>query len=122
MAPRSSLPGRYTLTSMDELIVGGHTIPDSELEETFETSGGPGGQHANRNATAVRLRFRILESSLPEDVRARLADKLGEAGDRRVYVRGDGETPYRIIAYVLDVAKQAGADVSLVTEPTLKKN
>jgi biopolymer transport protein ExbD/biopolymer transport protein TolR len=56
------------------------------------------------------------------DLPAILADKLGETGDRRVYVRGDGETPYRIIAYVLDVAKQAGADVSLVTEPTLKKN
>jgi biopolymer transport protein ExbD len=36
-------------------------------------------------------------------------------------VRGDGETPYRIIAYVLDIAKQAEADVSLVTEPTVKK-
>ncbi len=55
------------------------------------------------------------------DLPAILVEKLGQAGDRRVYVRGDGETPYRIIAYVLDVAKQAGADVSLVTEPTLKK-
>jgi biopolymer transport protein ExbD/biopolymer transport protein TolR len=55
------------------------------------------------------------------DLPAILAEKLGQTGDRRVYVRGDGDTPYRIIAYVLDVAKQAGADVSLVTEPTLKK-
>jgi biopolymer transport protein ExbD/biopolymer transport protein TolR len=55
------------------------------------------------------------------DLPGLLAEKLGEAGDRRVYVRGDGDTPYRIIAYVLDVAKQAGADVSLVTEPTIKK-
>jgi biopolymer transport protein TolR len=55
------------------------------------------------------------------DLPAILGEKLGQSGDRRVYVRGDGETPYRIIAYVLDVAKQAGADVSLVTEPTLKK-
>ena len=50
-----------------------------------------------------------------------LSEKLGQSGERKVYVRGDGETPYRIIAYVLDVAKQAGADVSLVTEPTLQK-
>jgi biopolymer transport protein ExbD len=50
-----------------------------------------------------------------------LAEKLGQSGERKVYVRGDGDTPYRIIAYVLDVAKQAGAEVSLVTEPTLKK-
>jgi biopolymer transport protein ExbD/biopolymer transport protein TolR len=55
------------------------------------------------------------------DLPALLSDKLGSAAERKVYVRADGDTPYRIIAYVLDVAKQAGADVSLVTEPTLKK-
>src|SRR5262249_11516288 len=55
------------------------------------------------------------------DLASLLSQKLGESGERRVYVRGDGETPYRIIAYVLDTAKQAGADVSLVTEPTVKR-
>lgn len=55
------------------------------------------------------------------DLPALLKDKLGQSGSRKVYVRGDGETPYRIIAFVLDVAKQAGVEVSLVTEPTLKK-
>ncbi|PYP86259.1 MAG: biopolymer transporter ExbD [Blastocatellia bacterium AA13] len=30
-----------------------------------------------------------------------LTDALGESGERKVYVRGDGETPYRIIAFVL---------------------
>ena len=55
------------------------------------------------------------------DLPAMLAEKLGQSGERRVYVRGDGDTPYRIIAYVLDIAKQAGADASLVTEPTAKK-
>jgi biopolymer transport protein ExbD/biopolymer transport protein TolR len=55
------------------------------------------------------------------DLPALLAEKLGQSGERRVYVRGDGDTPYRIIAYVLDIAKQAGADASLVTEPTAKK-
>ena len=55
------------------------------------------------------------------DLPALLAEKLGQSGERRVYVRGDGDTPYRIIAYVLDIAKQAGADASLVTEPTVKK-
>ena len=34
---------------MDEFEVAGHIIPAAELEETFDTSGGPGGQHANRN-------------------------------------------------------------------------
>jgi biopolymer transport protein TolR len=55
------------------------------------------------------------------DLPALLAEKLGQSGERRAYVRADGETPYRIIAYVLDIAKQVGAEVSLVTEPTLKK-
>jgi biopolymer transport protein TolR len=55
------------------------------------------------------------------DLPSLLKDKLGQSGERKVYVRGDGETPYRLIAYVLDLAKQAGADVSLVTEPVLKK-
>jgi len=51
------------------------------------------------------------------DLSQLLREKLAEAGERRVYVRGDEETPYRIIAFVLDTAKQAGADVSLVTQP-----
>lgn len=63
---------------MDDLTIGEHTIPDAELEESFETSGGPGGQHANRNETAVRLRFHVPDSSLPEDVRQRLIHRYGE--------------------------------------------
>lgn len=55
------------------------------------------------------------------DLPALLSERLGASGERKVYVRGDGDTPYRIIAFVLDVAKQAGAEVSLVTEPTVKK-
>jgi biopolymer transport protein TolR len=55
------------------------------------------------------------------DLPALLNEKLARAKDRRVYLRGDGETPYRVIAYVLDQAKRAQAQVSLVTEPTLKK-
>lgn len=50
-----------------------------------------------------------------------IEERLARSQDRRVYLRGDGETPYRVIAYVLDQAKRAGANVSLVTEPTLKK-
>jgi biopolymer transport protein TolR len=50
-----------------------------------------------------------------------LDERLANAKDRRVYLRGDGETPYRVIAYVLDQAKRVNANVSLVTEPTAKK-
>lgn len=63
---------------MDDIRIGPHTISWSEVEERFETSGGPGGQHANRNETAVRLRFDITASSLPPEVRQTLIDQLGE--------------------------------------------
>jgi biopolymer transport protein TolR len=55
------------------------------------------------------------------DLSKLLNERLGQTKDRRVYLRGDGETPYRVIAYVLDQAKQAQAQVSLVTEPAPKK-
>ena len=62
---------------MEDLIVGSLTIPAAELEERFETSGGPGGQHANRSETAVRLRFQVNESSLPVEAREKLKSRLG---------------------------------------------
>jgi ribosome-associated protein len=73
---------------MDDLVVAGVTIPAGELEERFETSGGPGGQHANRSQTAVVLRFEVAGSSLPEEVRGRLMRSLGsvvevQAGESR---------------------------------------
>ena len=49
-----------------------------------------------------------------------LEERLVNSKERRVYVRGDGDTPYRVIAYVLDQARRARANVSLVTEPSKK--
>lgn len=49
------------------------SIPEDELEEQFIRSPGPGGQHVNKAATGVQLRFDVARSpSLPEPVRARL--------------------------------------------------
>jgi biopolymer transport protein TolR len=56
-----------------------------------------------------------------EDLANLLNERLGQLKERRVYLRGDGDTPYRIIAYVLDQAKRAQAQVSLVTETPPKK-
>ncbi|MBO0861609.1 MAG: biopolymer transporter ExbD [Chloracidobacterium sp.] len=56
-----------------------------------------------------------------DDLSRLIDERLGASKDRRVYLRGDGETPYRVIAYVLDQAKRAQAQVSLVTEPAPKK-
>ncbi|HYK41025.1 MAG TPA: alternative ribosome rescue aminoacyl-tRNA hydrolase ArfB [Thermoanaerobaculia bacterium] len=54
-------------------------IEDRELEERFVRASGPGGQNVNKVATAVELRFDVAASSLPEDVKRRLA---GIAGSR----------------------------------------
>ena len=54
-------------------------LDESELQFVCITSGGPGGQNVNKVATAVQLRFNVLQSSsLPEAVRIRLLALLGK--------------------------------------------
>jgi ribosome-associated protein len=54
-------------------------IDEEELHEDFVRASGPGGQHVNRVATAVKLRFDVGRSpSLPEDVRRRLMRLAGK--------------------------------------------
>ncbi len=53
-------------------------INEREIQEDFVRSSGPGGQNVNKVATAVQLRFRVVDSpSLPPDVRARLMTRAG---------------------------------------------
>jgi len=55
------------------------TIPDSEITLAFVRADGPGGQHVNKTATAVQLRFDVRQSpSLPEGVRQRLQRLAGQ--------------------------------------------
>ena len=53
------------------------SIDDREVEERFVRASGPGGQNVNKVATAVQLRFDIEASSLPPEVKARLAALAG---------------------------------------------
>ena len=53
-------------------------IPLDELAWRFTTSGGPGGQHANKTSTKAEVRFDIERSpSLGPRQRARLLERLG---------------------------------------------
>ena len=61
-------------------------IPDEELKEEFFLSSGAGGQHVNKVATAVRLRYNLRTSkSLPLDLQQRLLKK------HKARLTGDGE-------------------------------
>ena len=48
-------------------------LDDREVDERFVRASGPGGQNVNKVATAVELRFDVAASSLPDDVKRRLA-------------------------------------------------
>jgi len=57
------------------------SIDESEIDESFVRSSGPGGQNVNKLSTAVQLRFDVRHSpSLPNDV----AIRLMALGGRRI--------------------------------------
>ncbi|MEE2855811.1 MAG: alternative ribosome rescue aminoacyl-tRNA hydrolase ArfB [Planctomycetota bacterium] len=69
----------------------GRWIPWSEISITQKTSGGPGGQHANRSATAIDLRWKPASSCAfsPEEI-VELVEHLSS--------RLDGDGKIRIVA------------------------
>jgi ribosome-associated protein len=67
----------------------GRWIPWSEIEITQQTRGGPGGQHANRSATAIDLRWKPDSSCAfsPEELQelvAHLSSRLDGHGKLRI--------------------------------------
>ena len=92
-------------------------IPESELDEQFIRASGPGGQHVNKTASAVQLRFDVKNSpSLPEDVRRRLKALAGsrmtkdgelilEASQHRSRAQNRAEARERLIRLVRRAAR-----------------
>lgn len=92
------------------------SIQESEIEEVFITAGGPGGQHVNKVATAVQIRFDVAGSpSIGEDVRARLLKLAGRrlTGDGQVVItarrfrsqaRNREEAIERLVALIREAA------------------
>jgi ribosome-associated protein len=88
------------------------------LEFNFVRASGPGGQHVNKSATAVQLRFNVAQtSSLPDTVRRRLMDlaqnritKEGvliiEASEHRSQRRNRREAIERLTALIRRAARQ----------------
>ena len=66
------------MSTMPIRIEGHFSIPAEELRWRFDTSGGPGGQHANKASTRVELSWDLGASpAVPEGIRRRLLDRLG---------------------------------------------
>ena len=94
------------------------SIDEAELEYHFIKASGPGGQHVNKVATAVQLRFDVAHSaSLPEDIRSRLrviaGNRINKAGELiiearrfRSQKRNQQDATVRLITLVRQAARK----------------
>ncbi len=92
-------------------------IDERELEERFVRASGPGGQNVNKVATAVELRFDVIRSSLPDDVKERLRAIAGnritaegilliDSREHRTQVQNRDAAQSRLIALVQRAARR----------------
>jgi ribosome-associated protein len=66
-------------------------IPDHELEFQASRAGGPGGQHVNKTATRIEVRWNVrLSHAIDEEQRQRLLTRLAS--------RLDGDGWLRVVA------------------------
>ena len=84
----------------DLTVTGSVRIPRHELQVSFSASGGPGGQHANKSATRVELRFDIANSTAQ---RRRVIERMGNelrvvVDDERSQLRNRALAEERLVA------------------------
>ena len=112
----------------DDLVVRGIVVPGDELQWRFDTSGGPGGQHANRSRTRVTVSWDITTSpSLEQPAKDLLLSRLGHrasggvveasAGDSRSQWRNRTAARERLVE-VLDEALAPRAPARRPTKPS----
>jgi len=104
------------------------SLDESELEEAFVRSSGPGGQNVNKLSTAVQLRFDARRSrGLPNDVSIRLQKLAGSkltndgvivivAQQHRTQERNRAEARDRLFAMIREAAVKP--TVRRATKPT----
>src|SRR5258708_16732672 len=92
------------------------SLDDSEIQESFIRSSGPGGLNVNKLSTAVQLRFDVRRSpSLPNDVAIRLMQLAGKritkdgvlvliAQTHRTQERNRAEAQDRLVALIKEAA------------------
>lgn len=89
-------------------VTRGVSIPLDELTWRFTTSGGPGGQHANKTSSRAEVRFDVASSpSLGPRQRARLLERMGPvvraaSSDERSQARNREEALRRLAARLAD--------------------
>ncbi len=66
-----------------------HLISFADVELTPIRSRGPGGQNVNKVSSAAHLRFNVMGSSLPDEVKQRLLERKDKCvtGDGRIVIK-----------------------------------
>lgn len=67
------------------IITPSLTLPDHEIQLVAIRAQGAGGQNVNKVASAIHLRFNILQSSLPQIIK----DRLFRLRDHRITESGE---------------------------------
>ena len=94
--------------SLDERL-NAAGIRDSDLEETFARSAGPGGQNVNKVSTAVTLRHR------PSDVSVTVQDSRSQATTRKL-------ARERLLALIERQERERRASARAEREKTRRRN